>query len=83
MASKMVGALFLVLLLALNTSDAQVLPTPCCRIDCCDGKPQCCAPWHRPPITAVAPSTLQAPTTAVAPRKVLAGNSIEMSIAGP
>uniref|UniRef100_A0A0E0LMD8 Uncharacterized protein n=1 Tax=Oryza punctata TaxID=4537 RepID=A0A0E0LMD8_ORYPU len=31
MTSKIVGAL-------------KFLPTPCCRIDCCDGKPECCDP---------------------------------------
>uniref|UniRef100_A0A0E0CMD1 Granulins domain-containing protein n=1 Tax=Oryza meridionalis TaxID=40149 RepID=A0A0E0CMD1_9ORYZ len=45
MTSKIVGALTLVLLLVLTAvSEGQVLPTPCCRIDCCDGKPECCDP---------------------------------------
>ncbi|CAM0948139.1 unnamed protein product [Alopecurus aequalis] len=61
MASKMVATLFLILLLTLTPSDGQVLPTPCCRFDCCDGKPECCGPW-RPPaaFTAAAPATFQA-----------------------
>ena len=86
MASKMIGALFLVLLLALTPSHGQVMPTPCCRFDCCDGKPECCGPW-RPPVTAAAPSPFQAAapaattaakaglaTAGVASRKVSAGN---------
>ncbi|TKW39905.1 hypothetical protein SEVIR_1G210400v4 [Setaria viridis] len=37
-----VGALVLALLV-MGAAEAQILPTPCCRIDCCDGKPECCA----------------------------------------
>ncbi|KAF8693556.1 hypothetical protein HU200_038958 [Digitaria exilis] len=38
---KMIGALVLVLLVV-GAAEAQVLPIPCCRFDCCDGKPECC-----------------------------------------
>ncbi|CAL5057529.1 unnamed protein product [Urochloa decumbens] len=41
MGSKTVCALVLALLV-LGAAEGQVLPTPCCRIDCCDGKPECC-----------------------------------------
>ncbi|KAI4979237.1 hypothetical protein ZWY2020_015990 [Hordeum vulgare] len=54
MASKMVGVLLLVLLLALTQSDAQVLPTPCCNAKCCGF--DCCGPW-KPPVAAVAPAS--------------------------
>ncbi|KQK23036.1 hypothetical protein BRADI_1g70871v3 [Brachypodium distachyon] len=56
MAPKMVGA-FLLVLLALTASNAQVLPTPCCRFDCGDGKPECCDPGYvaTPPVAAAAP----------------------------
>jgi hypothetical protein len=40
MGSKIIVVL---VLLVLGAAEAQVLPTPCCRIDCCDGKPECCA----------------------------------------
>ncbi|EMS50221.1 hypothetical protein TRIUR3_18400 [Triticum urartu] len=77
MASKMVGALLLVLLLALTQSDAQVLPTPCCNLKCCGF--DCCGP----PVTVAAPiSPLSAtpeagPAGAVSqrvPHKVFPGN---------
>uniref|UniRef100_A0A0D9VHG7 Bifunctional inhibitor/plant lipid transfer protein/seed storage helical domain-containing protein n=1 Tax=Leersia perrieri TaxID=77586 RepID=A0A0D9VHG7_9ORYZ len=42
MASKIVGALALVFLV-LTASESQVLPHPCCRFNCCDGRPECCA----------------------------------------
>lgn len=42
MGCKIVAALALALLVVLGAAEAQVLPTPCCRIDCCDGKPECC-----------------------------------------
>ncbi|KAL5212375.1 hypothetical protein ABZP36_023222 [Zizania latifolia] len=55
-ASKIVGALALVLLV-LTASEGQVLPTPFCRIDCCDGKPECCEPGTAATVAAaVAPS---------------------------
>ena len=46
MGRKIVAALALALLV-LGAAEAQVLPTPYCRIDCCDGKPECCSagPW--------------------------------------
>jgi hypothetical protein len=82
MASKMIGALFLVLLLALTQSDGQVLPTPCCRLNCCDGKPECCSPGYGPLIIAEAPSTSPAPAPSTLeaaptapPRKISAGAS--------
>ncbi|KQJ94893.1 hypothetical protein BRADI_3g13898v3 [Brachypodium distachyon] len=53
MGSKMIGAFLLVLLAVFAVSDAQVLPTPCCRFSCCDGKPECCDPGYIP---AVAPA---------------------------
>lgn len=43
MGRKLVAALALALLV-LGAAEAQVLPTPCCRIDCCDGKRECCGP---------------------------------------
>ncbi|AQK72001.1 hypothetical protein Zm00014a_029842 [Zea mays] len=43
MGRKIVAALALALLV-LGAAEAQVLPTPCCRIDCCDGKRECCGP---------------------------------------
>ncbi|CAL4887123.1 unnamed protein product [Urochloa decumbens] len=43
MGCKTVCALVVLVLLVLSAAEGQVLPTPCCRIDCCDGKPECCA----------------------------------------
>jgi hypothetical protein len=70
MASKMIGALFLVLLLALTHSDGQVLPPPCCRFNCCNGDRECCGPGDAPLIAAEGPATAGA-----LPRKVSAGAS--------
>jgi hypothetical protein len=47
MGRKIVAALALALLV-LSAAEAQVLPTPCCRIDCCDGKRECCGPGPGP-----------------------------------
>jgi hypothetical protein len=82
MASKMIGAIFLVLLLVLTQSDGQVLPPPCCRFNCCNGEPECCGPGYGPLITAEAPSTSPAPAPSTfeaaltaLPRKISAGAS--------
>ncbi|OEL16449.1 hypothetical protein BAE44_0022532 [Dichanthelium oligosanthes] len=47
MGSKIVVGALVVALLVLGAAEGQVMPTPCCRIDCCDGRPECCAagPW--------------------------------------
>ncbi|CAN6244838.1 unnamed protein product [Urochloa humidicola] len=86
MGSKAVGALVLALLV-LGAADGQVLPTPCCRIDCCDGKPECCAAGPSmdvgaaavaatspPADVAVVASNATARPAAGAGRKVGAGN---------
>ncbi|CAN6238422.1 unnamed protein product [Urochloa humidicola] len=81
MGSKIVAALLLALLV-LGAAEGQILPTPCCRIDCCDGKPECCAagPYvdvgaaaSPPADVAVAASNARA-RPAGAGRKVGAGN---------
>ncbi|KAF0906510.1 hypothetical protein E2562_011492 [Oryza meyeriana var. granulata] len=83
MASKIIGALALVLLV-LTASEGQVLPTPCCRIDCCDGKPECCDPGTATvnaavtlpaAVVASAAAAKARPATAAAvARKISAGN---------
>ncbi|KAF8653050.1 hypothetical protein HU200_062489 [Digitaria exilis] len=72
---KMIGALVLVLLVV-GMAEAQVLPIPCCRFDCCDGKPECCGAG--PGMAAAAVTTpavadvdvARAPAPAGAGRKV-------------
>ncbi|SPT20398.1 unnamed protein product [Triticum aestivum] len=78
MAPKMIGMTILLVLLALAPSDGQVMPVPCCRLNCCDGRPECCSPG---PVAAVAPTFPAAATKAAAPaaagaapRKVFPGN---------
>lgn len=64
MTSKIAGALTLVLLLVLTAvTEGQVLPTPCCRIDCCDGKPECCDPGFAATVVAMAVTTPAAAVT--------------------
>ena len=80
MGRKIVSALALALLV-IGAAEAQILPTPCCRIDCCDGKPECCSagPWMAvdavtpPSAVAFAASDAKA-RPGGAPRKVGAGN---------
>uniref|UniRef100_J3LE44 Granulins domain-containing protein n=1 Tax=Oryza brachyantha TaxID=4533 RepID=J3LE44_ORYBR len=67
MASKIVGALVLVLLLLAAVSEGQVLPTPCCRIDCCDGQPECCDPGAAADVSTAV--TLQAAVASIAGAK--------------
>uniref|UniRef100_A0A0D9YU11 Granulins domain-containing protein n=1 Tax=Oryza glumipatula TaxID=40148 RepID=A0A0D9YU11_9ORYZ len=64
MTSKIAGALTLVLLLVLTAvTEGQVLPTPCCRIDCCDGKPECCDPGFAATVVTMAVTTPAAAVT--------------------
>ena len=77
--TKMVGALVVVALLAAGAAEGQVLPTPCCRIDCCDGRPECCGPgpWMAPAAPKAAAATAPPPPGArarPAAREVGAGN---------
>uniref|UniRef100_A0A0D9VHG6 Granulins domain-containing protein n=1 Tax=Leersia perrieri TaxID=77586 RepID=A0A0D9VHG6_9ORYZ len=65
MASKIVSALALVLLV-LTASEGQVLPHPCCRINCCNGKPECCDPWLPPGASSVVDAAVTLPAAAVA-----------------
>ncbi|KAG0533547.1 hypothetical protein BDA96_04G202500 [Sorghum bicolor] len=71
----------LALLLVLGAAEAQILPTPCCRIDCCDGKPECCGPGTGMPVVdAVTPAAVAFAGNDAkarpggAPRKAGAGN---------
>ncbi|KAL6634099.1 hypothetical protein ACP70R_026770 [Stipagrostis hirtigluma subsp. patula] len=82
--SQVAGALVLVVLV-LGAAEAQVLPTPCCRWACCDGRRECCDPGYvADPAAATSPSAaaVSAPLpggaagggSATAGRKVGAGN---------
>jgi len=64
--TKMVGALVVEALLAAGAAEGQVLPTPCCRIDCCDGRPECCGPgpWMAPAAARVVAATAPPPAHA-------------------
>ncbi|WVZ74897.1 hypothetical protein U9M48_023013 [Paspalum notatum var. saurae] len=81
MGSKVVAAVALALLV-LGAAEGQVLPTPCCRIDCCDGKPECCSagPWMavdavaRPPAAVAVAATNAKARRPGAARKVGGGN---------
>uniref|UniRef100_A0A0E0K1H6 Uncharacterized protein n=1 Tax=Oryza punctata TaxID=4537 RepID=A0A0E0K1H6_ORYPU len=68
MTSKIVGATALVLLVLTAVSEGQVLPTPCCRIDCCDGKPECCDPGAAV-ATVVAATAVTTPAAAAVTSK--------------
>ncbi|PAN06661.1 hypothetical protein GQ55_1G274300 [Panicum hallii var. hallii] len=54
--TKIVGEALVVVvaLLVVGAAEGQILPTPCCRIDCCDGRPECCdaGPWMAPAAAA-------------------------------
>ncbi|KAL6899711.1 hypothetical protein ACP4OV_006369 [Aristida adscensionis] len=77
-ASQVAGAVVLVLMV-LGAAEGQVLPTPCCRWNCCDGRRECCDPGFAaddasasaaPPFAGV---PVPRPDVA-AGRKVVAGN---------
>lgn len=55
MGHKMVAVVLALALLVLGAAEAQVLPIPCCRIDCCDGKPECCGAGPGMAVDAVTP----------------------------
>ncbi|OQU85195.1 hypothetical protein SORBI_3004G190300 [Sorghum bicolor] len=65
MCCKIVAALAMALLLVLGTAEAQVLPTPCCRFDCCDGI-RCCVAGTTWNTLAPSPSPSPSPSPAVA-----------------
>jgi hypothetical protein len=82
MCCKIVAALAMALLV-LGAAEGQVLPTPCCRFDCCDGI-RCCVASPGMAVDAVTPSPspavafasndAKAPRHGGASRKIGAGN---------
>ncbi|KAF7004269.1 hypothetical protein CFC21_019498 [Triticum aestivum] len=77
MAPKMIGVTILLVLLALAPSDGQVMPVPCCRLNCCDGRPGCCSPGlvaAMAPIIPAAANVAGPAAAGAASRKVFPGN---------
>ncbi|KAL6899710.1 hypothetical protein ACP4OV_006368 [Aristida adscensionis] len=69
-SSRVAAGVLVLVLLVLGAAEAQVPPIPCCRWNCCDGKPECCEPSGPPGDPAAA-----AASPVAVPRPAAGGGS--------